>query len=204
MWYEQERKRFADEIHDTVLQDLVILKRNVELLRKEDQVLHMKNNLFELEEDILDIVQSLKEIGYRLYPPLLSELGLQQALKSSVTKLQNHTNSNIDIHLLFDHEFTSINREIDLALYRSIQELLINAINHSKASSLTIKISVDDEVILEYIDDGIGMDTERLFKDGSQIGFMGIKGRVQNLNGKIEIDSALNKGLQMMIRIPIS
>lgn len=204
MWYEQERKRFSNEIHDTVLQELIILKRKVELSRKEEHIEQMKNNLFELEKDILDIVHTLNEIGYDLYPPLLSELGLHQSLKKSVRNIQLRTNVNIDINLLVDHEFTTISRDIDLALYRFAQELLINAFKHSEASSLTMKITQDDdEATLKYIDNGIGMDTERLFKNNNQIGIMGIKGRVRNLNGNIKIESELNKGFQMIIRIPI-
>lgn len=204
MWCEKRRMHLANEIHDTVLQELLYVKRKTETYQQGNDLQQMKRNFSDIEKGIGEIVHLLREISSELYPPFLSEFGLRRSVQDLVEKMQLRTH--IILKISFGELFISsrrLNKDLELLLYRITQELLNNAIKHSKADWLTIKISMLDQYIkLKYKDDGIGMNMENLYQNANEIGLIGMKERVSNLEGNIYIKSEINKGMQVEVNIP--
>ncbi|MDL4838911.1 sensor histidine kinase [Aquibacillus rhizosphaerae] len=201
-WSEQERRKLASDIHDTYLQDIVMLKRKIGEVRLLDDRSKIEAGLIELEEDILDINYLIRETSYKLFPPFLMEMKLNRAIIDLINKI--HLSSNMRIDFNIDKRLNSeeMDKDIKLALYRITQELLTNANKHSQATRVTMVLTYPNHQIeLIYKDNGIGMKLEN--KTSDTMGLVGIKGRVYSLEGEVELVSEPNKGLEVNINIPV-
>ncbi|GGK28669.1 histidine kinase [Caldalkalibacillus thermarum] len=199
-WSEKERQQLAIDLHDTILQELLLLKRKTEKLRLQssDELTQM---FHDIEEQLLDTIYLTRETCHQLRPPFLAEMGLKEALLHLQEKFQ--LRSNILLELNVDKLANQCPQEVELVLYRIIQELLNNAQKHSKASHVTLYLSSDqNQIQLHYVDDGIGMDMENINAIKGNIGLFGIKARVLSLDGKIEYESAPGQGFTVHIHLP--
>lgn len=199
---EKERTNLASDIHDGVLQDQIRLARKLETYRNESQDEEMKYILNEVHEEILDHIYTIRETCNNLRPPFLYELGLKKAL------LDLYKQANLKATFFFYYEIQDNiilpNVEYEQAIYRIIQELLNNAQKHSKASTVTIRLyEIGNHLYVTYIDDGIGIDLEKVKYSYGSLGLSGIVTRIQSLDGEISIDSKADNGLKMKIRIKI-
>lgn len=201
-WSEKERRKLAIDLHDTILQDLIVLKRKVESLRFQNmRVEEMKKQLNYIEEEIVDMIDVTREICHELRPPFLSQIGLEEAIVQLIQRFQLRANIKIEWNV---HLSAKLEEERELAIYRMIQELLNNAMKHSQASYIQLTLEVqNEEVQLHYVDNGIGIDMEKLNHCDGKLGLFGIKERVQGLGGTFKMTSQLGKGLDIRIAIPL-
>jgi two-component system, NarL family, sensor histidine kinase ComP len=201
-WSEKERRKLAIDLHDTILQDLIVLKRKVESLRFQDiHMEEMKKQLNEIEEEIVDMIDVTREICHELRPPFLSQIGLKEAIVQLIQRFQLRANIKIEWNV---HLSAKLEEERELAIYRIIQELLNNALKHSQASHIQLTLEAqNEEVQLHYVDNGIGVHMEKLNHCDGKLGLFGIKERVQGLGGTCEMMSQLDKGLDIRITIPL-
>ncbi|MCD8503123.1 MAG: sensor histidine kinase [Bacillaceae bacterium] len=202
-WSEEERKKLAGDIHDTFLQDIIILKRKIETLN-EKVGCQLTNRLVDLDEDIEDIIFNIRETCHELTPPLLSELGLQAALDDLTMKF--HLRSNVHLNVKLDKNFDEYCLTIDYkrVIYRTIQELLNNAIKHSQSTKVDISLKIKGRhILLNYEDNGIGIDTVSTNESENSMGLLGIKERVRSFGGSIDFISSPGEGLVVISDIPI-
>lgn len=201
-WSEKERRKLAIDLHDTILQDLIVLKRKVESLRFQNMRMEeMKKQLNDIEEEIVDMIDVTRETCHELRPPFLEQVGLREALAELIKKF--HLRSNIKVEWNI-HVPTKLDEERELAVYRMIQELLNNALKHSQASYIQLTLEArNEEVQLHYVDNGIGIDMEKLNHYDGKLGLFGIKERVQGLGGTCEMTSQLGDGLHIIVTIPL-
>jgi two-component system, NarL family, sensor histidine kinase ComP len=201
-WSEKERRKLAIDLHDTILQDLIVLKRKVENLRFQDiHMEEMKKQLNNIEEEIVDMIDLTREICHELRPPFLSQIGLKEAIVQLIQQFQLRTNIKIEWNV---HLSAKLEEERELAIYRIIQELLNNALKHSQASYIQLTLEArNEEVQLHYVDNGIGIDMEKLNHCDGKLGLFGIKERVQGLGGTCELTSQLGEGLHIIVTIPL-
>lgn len=197
-WSENERKRLAGDIHDSFLQDIIILKRKI------DDGNIKNEQLMDLKQDLDDIIFSIRETCQELTPLLLSELGLS----ASLTELINKSNfrSNIHFSIKMDESFCEdkITLEYKQVIYRTIQELVNNAIKHSEATTASILLKLNKQHIeFIYQDDGIGMDLVSNQKSEGNMGLVGMKERIHSFNGRIRFESEQGLGLKVTAEIPI-
>ena len=199
---ENERAAIAREIHDELGQSLTAIKidlgwtknnigNNPELKKKIDGMI-----------DIVTVtIKNVQRISSDLRPGLLDDLGLIPAIEWYIQEFEKR--SSIKCHLkLDDVQIPSMKK--NLALYRIIQESLTNVIRHAKANIVNIKLcQIDDSVILEITDDGVGIKQEKINSRVS-LGLIGISERVKQFNGSLDITSAKNKGTKLSIIIPIN
>ncbi|WP_061580004.1 ATP-binding protein [Saccharococcus caldoxylosilyticus] len=201
-WSEKERRKLSIDLHDTILQDLIVLKRKVESLRVQNMRMdEMKKQLSDIEEEIVDIIDLTREICHELRPPFLSQIGLKEAIVQLIQRFQLRANIKVEwnVHLL-----AKLEEEQELAIYRIIQELLNNALKHSQASYIKLTLETrNEEIQLHYMDNGIGMDMKTLRQDHGKLGLFGIKERVQGLGGTYKMTSQLGEGLDIRISIPL-
>lgn len=201
---EKERKRLASDLHDEVLQDIIRTKKTVSnaLDMESFNEENITSTLKHLENELSNIIYLIRQTCNELMPTFLSEQGIASALESYFRKIQLKSNININF------EAFNINTQLDfeetLAIYRVVQELVNNAISHSKASDIDIMLKQDQEnFILYYSDNGIGIDLNEKIDKSKHLGFQGIQERIKLLNGTTSFRSELGHGLEVSCQFPI-
>jgi signal transduction histidine kinase len=200
---ENERMRFAKELHDGLGPLLSSIKMSVSTIKKQmgnDSDLRIIENADKLiDESIITI----KEISNNISPHILNNFGLFKALHSFVTKIQSSHNINIVFNSNLDDRRYSYN--IEVVFYRVICELITNSLKHASAKRITIDLFEDkDELILEYIDDGIGFSPEKIEMTSQGMGLANLKSRINSLNGSSQIISRKGKGVCFTIKVKIN
>ncbi|MCU5554553.1 sensor histidine kinase, partial [Bacillus cereus] len=196
---EKERTNLASDIHDGVLQDQIRLSRKFESYKAHVQDEETKKILNEIEDELLDHIYTIRETCNNLRPPFLYELGLKQAL----INLFKQINLKATFFFYYDipERIIAPSVEHEQAIYRIIQELLNNAMKHSKATNVTIRLFEKDEnLYLTYVDNGIGIEWDEVNYSYNTLGLSGIVTRIQSLNGEMTVESKLNRGLQIIIK----
>ncbi|MFS0881933.1 histidine kinase [Metabacillus niabensis] len=199
---EKQRSNLAKDLHDSVLQDLVSLKRQCELALAgvDNESVQLKKQLRDMNYNMTKIIKTTRETCQELRPQLLYDLGLVKALNKLVMQYQEIVP--FDIRLNTGNFTMNLDIDTQLNLYRIVQELLTNAQKHSKAASvLIILVCIKDKIVLHYEDDGVGFQYESLEDKTESMGLSGISERVKALKGTITINSAIGEGVKVDIEI---
>ncbi|MGF0220810.1 histidine kinase [Bacillus velezensis] len=204
---EKQRSDLARDLHDSVLQDLISLKRQCELFladfkKEEPCQLEVQDKLHQMNEQMSDVILMTRETCHELRPQLLYDLGLVKA----VSKLAAQQQERAPFHIrLNTGRFTAaLDLDTQLNLYRIIQEFLSNAMKHSKANEVLIMlISIQNKVILHYEDDGVGCNQEEGGGQSMSMGLSGIKERVRALDGRMKIDTSEGNGFKADIEMEL-
>ncbi|MCH7324007.1 histidine kinase [Solibacillus sp. MA9] len=195
---EDEKFQLAQELHDTILQDHLHIGRQTELLIHDTHEHTIQVKLSLLHKQMVNSLEVLRTYCETLKPPLLSKLGLYDALERLVQVTTER--AIFKLTSTFDRLYLE-DEQLNLVIYRLIQELLNNALKHSQAKTVTIHLKeLDNGFKLIYSDDGIGCDFHKISQSGS-LGIQGMQERVEAYNGKILIDSQVNKGVNIEIII---
>lgn len=201
---ENERKRVAAELHDSLGQDLLIIKNKLLMNIKKTDDENYKEQLQEISELTSFTLDDVREISYNLRPYELDRLGLTKTITSMIGRANSSTNINFtgiidDIDRLFS-------TETETNIYRIIQECLNNVIKHSKAKEVIVNIlKKENEIRINISDEGIGFDIRKFKQNTNRNGFglKGIEERVRMLNGEFNIDSAAGKGTVLNIQLTV-
>lgn len=204
---EKQRSDLARDLHDSVLQDLISLKRQCELFladfKKEEPChIEVQDKLHQMNEQMSDVILMTRETCHELRPQLLYDLGLVKA----VSKLAAQQQERAPFHIrLNTGRFTAaLDLDTQLNLYRIIQEFLSNAMKHSQANEVLIMlISIQNKVILHYEDDGVGCNQEEGGGQAMSMGLSGIKERVRALDGRMKIDTSEGNGFKADIEMEL-
>ena len=190
---DEERRRIALELHDSVGQNLAGLAMS--LARFEDDAKHNPARFSENIKDAKDLIQNLTQeirtTSYLLHPPMLDELGLSSALRWYVEGLAQRSNLRIEVNI--PDNFERLAPEMELAIFRLVQESLTNIHRHSESKTAVIRIAREgDKIYAEVQDRGKGMSKERFAEVQTQavgLGIRGMKERVRQSQGELIIDS---------------
>ena len=202
---EEERKRFARELHDGIGQMLTGLKLHAEKLRQTpfaDE--KQQKRLDQLVRLIQDTIQTTRQISYNLMPSVLSDFGLNAAL--NLLSQQTSEASGLLIDFQGSEERITISQATEIGLYRIAQEALNNVIKHAGAQNVRIKLQKNmNSITLEIEDDGKGFLIRNLkSKEGSflsQNGIENIRTRAQLLDGTVQIQSEPDHGTRLLITV---
>jgi signal transduction histidine kinase len=202
-----ERRRIARELHDSVGQYLVGLKINLE------QLLTTQANLSPTHEKLLSDTIALTErsmlevrtISHLLHPPLLDEVGLESAIRWYADGFAQRCALKVSLHL--DPIINRLPREVELALFRVLQESLTNVHRHANAKSIEVVLTCSTgHIVLSVIDDGVGIAPEVLthFSSGraSGVGLAGMRERLAELDGTLEVERGA-RGTAVRATIPV-
>ncbi len=203
---EEERKYLARELHDSTVQSLVAL------IYQLDNFMADKPSLTENQVDKLKgvykglkrAVEDVRNFSRRLRPPVLDDLGLIPVLEWLTGELKKSFGVEIAIEINGEHR--RLAPDLELTLFRIIQEAMINAVKHANVKSANVKIYyLFDSVRVEIIDKGEGFDVPgkigSLPRDG-KLGLAGIAERVELLGGKLEIQSHKGEGTTVLVELP--
>ena len=190
---DQERRRIARELHDSAGQSLAALSMN--LARIEQDLKHDPSHLVKAVSDAQErlriLSQEIRTTSYLLHPPLLDEVGLSSALHWYTEGLGER--SGLDIKLSVAENLPRLEPEMELAIFRLVQECLTNIHRHSGSKTAQIRLAREaDKVYVEVQDQGQGMSPERIADvrlKGAGVGIRGMRERVRQLGGELAIES---------------
>ena len=202
---DDERRRIARELHDSAGQLITVLGMNLAGIA---QRVGQNPSLSDTVEDTQNLVQQLsREIrttSYLLHPPLLDENGLSQAIHWYMQGLKER--SDLDIELSIPENFGRLPADLELTIFRIVQEGLTNIHRHSGSKTATIRLSRNaDSVLLKIEDHGKGISPEKLAALRAQrtgVGIMGMRERVRHLNGVMDIQSN-GTGATISVTFPV-
>jgi PAS domain S-box-containing protein len=190
---DEERRRIARELHDSAGQNLIAL--GMSLTRIEGDAKRDPTRLSESIKDAQDLIQELTQeirtTSYLLHPPMLDENGLSSALQWYIDGLAARSGLSIELNLPEDLE--RLAPEVELAIFRLVQECLTNIHRHSGSNTAIIRIFREsDKLYAEVQDHGKGIAPERLAEIQSQgvgVGIRGMRERVRQCHGELTVDS---------------
>ena len=203
---DQERRRIARELHDSAGQTLTVLGLSLAELVERAHVIapELAKEGKEIEGVVQQLHREIRTASYLLHPPLLDECGLASALTSYVEGLAER--SHIAIALDVAANVGRLPSDMELAIFRVVQECLTNIHRHSGSETALIRVTRDGKSIrIEVQDHGKGISPERLSEiqsHGSGVGIMGIRERIRQFHGEMHIESN-GSGTSVIVSIPL-
>ncbi len=203
---EEERKRIARELHDDTGQAITSLM--VGLRSAGDSSEPSLRPRFELLRNIAaQTLESVKRLARELRPPLLDDLGLAAALERNVASFQANFGLNADLQMAGFRNGDRLPPQIELSLYRIIQEALTNIAKHAKAKNACVVVERKAGGVKAIIeDDGCGFDVTAVLNaqaDESRLGLHGMRERAELMGGRVQLESTLGRGSSVFVEIPL-
>ncbi|MGA6980455.1 MAG: sensor histidine kinase, partial [Candidatus Sulfotelmatobacter sp.] len=205
---DEERRRIARELHDGVGQILAALSMNIARVRHESDKLSneaaaaISENAFMVEE----LNRQIRTMSHLLHPPMLDEIGLSSALRWYVDGFSER--SKVKVNLDLPETLGRLSSEMELTIFRMIQECLTNVHRHSGSTSAAIRVWEDKQRLrIEVQDHGKGISTEKQSdlnsSDRAGVGFRGMRERLRRLHGILEVQSDAT-GTTVIASLPLS
>lgn len=203
---DEERRHVARELHDSAGQSLAVVAMEIDqLLQKAAQHPELIADIEQIRETVRQLHSEIRTTSYLLHPPLLDESGLRAAISWYAAGLTERTALPIDVEI--SDTLGRLPRDVELVLFRFVQEALTNIHRHAGAKKAWIAMSRSDgQVTAEVRDDGTGMSPDRLNQvrsRGSGVGIRGMRERIFQFQGSMHIDSD-SAGTKISVAIPIN
>jgi signal transduction histidine kinase len=204
---DDERRRIARELHDSVGQMLAALGMNLAAVGTDlERLTEIANTVNDSAGLVKELSKEVRTISHLLHPPLLDEAGLASALRWYVEGFSQR--SKIEVDLEFPANFGRLPRESETAIFRTVQECLTNIHRHSESPTATIRIAASDSHIrVEVADRGKGIPPEKQFEMASTgtpgVGIRGMRERLRQLGGSLDIHSN-GKGTLIVAQVPVA
>lgn len=202
---EEERKKISRELHDETSQALTSIIVGLRVLAEKIQSPTERENILQMRQLVAETLQAVHNLAVELRPVLLDDLGLEAAVQRYTENYMRQYGINVEIN------FTNLKRErflpeIEITLYRLVQEALTNIAKHANASNVSITFCKQRaKLFLTIGDNGVGFDLNDVAHTGGKIGLglYGMRERIALLNGKFDIKSAVGKGTVIEVEIPV-
>jgi PAS domain S-box-containing protein len=195
---EKERNTISRALHDSVCQLLYGIRLNLESVQHKHQ---LKGEFKNVNELLDQAIKETRQLSYELTPSVLKDFGFVAGVKEMA---QRTSSPDFKILAYIDNDADALDPEVQLYIFRMIQEMISNCIKHANASRAEIKVSfVDKQVVIKVADNGTGLkiNMDEAGRRGS--GLSGIRNRVYLLNGKIRFSST-KKGLTITINLNLT
>ncbi len=209
---EGERRRWARELHDDTLQSLSALRIGLSTAARSDRPEALREAFRQGMEQLKEGITNLRALITDLRPAALDELGAQAAVEALAERAARHGIAvDVSIDLAYERAREQSREgeaalarhtpELETAIYRIVQEALTNATKHGDAQRAVVEIHEDGETVHVLVrDDGVGFDPSA---DTGGFGVLGMRERVELLDGGLEIDSSPGAGTSVRATLPV-
>jgi PAS domain S-box-containing protein len=203
---DEERRHIARELHDSAGQTLTVLGISLaQLLQKTGRnAPELASEAEQIQETVQQLHREIRTTSYLLHPPLLDESGLYSAISWFLQGLLER--SGLEVHLDISREFGRLPRDMELVIFRLVQECLTNIHRHSESETASIRIVREsNQITLDIRDQGNGMSPARLAEiqlGRSGVGIAGMRERLRQFEGTMNIESDTS-GTRIFTTIPL-
>ncbi len=200
---EQERGRIARELHDDICQRLAILTVEIEQsMNSGDASGDQEERIQKVWQHCSEIAGDVQSLSHELHSSMLDHLGVVAAIRNFCSELS--AKQGVTVNFIHADVPSSLPRNVSLCLFRVTQEALHNAVKHSGVRCYEVKLrGVEDRVDLEIRDAGVGLDLDRVGRNGG-LGLISMEERVHLVKGTFAIDSKINGGTTIRASVPLS
>ena len=203
---ERERHRLATDLHDQISQSLVISKIKLDQLCKSSSSNEFNGPLEDVSNCLGQIIDDTRTLTFDLSYPILYELGFEAAVAEWLTD-QIQEKHGIRSEFVDDGHQKPLDDDIRVLLFRNVRELLINVVKHAQANKVRVSIrKVKDDIRVSVEDDGVGFDPIEVMSMAAkraEFGLFSIRERLEQLGGRIEIDSETGRGSKITMTAPL-
>jgi signal transduction histidine kinase len=197
---EEERRRIARELHDEAGQAMTALKLNLDLARREEDILRARTRIADAAELAGDVLEELRRISHDLRPAALDDLGLGPALRALVDGFGQRSGVRATFEATAGASLPT--GESAATAFRFVQEALTNITRHAKAREVVVKLAAEKGAMkIVVTDDGIGFDAEAPLPEG-HLGLRGMRERARMVGGRLNIRSQRGTGVRLELEIP--
>jgi two-component system sensor histidine kinase UhpB len=197
---EEERKRIARELHDGTAQELAALRLRLRLARVANDANVQERQLDGISEDLARLIDDVRNFALGLRPPALDMLGLGVAAESLARSVARAAGIEVDVQTGLEQR--RLRPDVELALYRILQEALGNVLQHSGATHVQVRLArTNGHIELSVQDDGRGFAPSASARPDS-LGLFGMQERAAYVGGAVEIESEPGRGTRVTVAIP--
>jgi signal transduction histidine kinase len=197
---EEERRRLRRDLHDGLGAQLAGLNVQAGTLRRliptdpdvADEV------VVELRQELRSAIADIRRLVYDLRPPALDDLGLVESLR----RLAEHYGSEgeqLRVSVEAREDLPDLPAAVEVAIYRITQEALTNVVRHARARTCVVRLTVNEDVALEIVDDGVGIPTQR----SAGVGLSSMRERAAELGGSCIVERAPKGGTKVLVHLPL-
>ncbi|MFQ6605454.1 MAG: ATP-binding protein [Fidelibacterota bacterium] len=204
---EEERRNLSLELHDELGQSLTAMRINLSAVQQAVEQVADERTLARIRDTIRMIdekEEQIRDISLLLRPSMLDDLGLEPTLEWYINYYKKRNKESVRFH--YNLQNTVLPPDVDVVLYRVIQEALTNISRHARATRITIQLMErEKEILVEIRDNGIGFDSREILTHHGKrktAGLVGMHERVKMVTGSLDILSIPNKGTTIRILIP--
>jgi signal transduction histidine kinase len=202
---EEERKRIARELHDDTVQSLIAIGQRIELIKGIlDDPSEARSRLSEVRTMVTGAIASVRQFSRDLRPLTLEDLGLTASMQYLVSQLAQ--SQGIDVNLKIEGNPKDLPNDMEVAIYRILQETLNNIRKHARATEVNVLVQFTRRhVKLKVQDNGVGFKMPEAITDlasNGSFGVMGLHERAQLFGGKVTVESNTNKGTTVRMTMP--
>lgn len=189
---EEERRRFSRELHDGIGQSLFSLQIEIDRLIMDRELPELRT----LRQDVSRMIEDIRSLAWELRPSVLDDLGVVPAIRTYLGNYSRH----FGIQVVFDCNLRSrLPRGVETAIYRIIQEALLNIARYAEVPEARLRIAEQDaQVVVEIVDRGVGFARSQ---GGRGVGLFSMEERARAVGARLSIDSAPGEGTQIRLSI---
>jgi PAS domain S-box-containing protein len=194
---EEERHRISESLHNGIGQILYGIKLNLNGLQQDIPLADFKKNTIYIGKLLTDAIKETRRISHELMPTTLEQFGLKSAILDICSQLSDSTKFKCTITGLI----SGMEKYLELAVYRTTQELMTNVVKHAKATECRVNVNIGHQRIrIQISDNGQGMEATNGSRSG--IGLASIRSKIRLLNGDVLIKSVPDRGTDIEVIIP--
>jgi len=201
---EEEKSEMSRKVHDELGQLLTAMKMDLlhlgKKLPQEDSDLRRQTH--SIVELVDDTIKSVQQIAMELRPPILDAFGLCEAIAWQADEYKKRYGIKFDLNCL--QKNLDLDKDLEITLFRVLQESVTNVVRHSEATQVGIGVQYQNgELVMRIQDNGRGIQKNKI-EDPNSIGLIGIRERIRPWNGEVQFSGASGKGTTVEIRVPIA
>lgn len=198
---ERERRRIANDLHDSIIQNLALLQIMLGALRAQAGEA-LEAAFTDARELLASSIQSARTLTFELSPPVLYELGLVAGLEWLAEQVQQRHDLQVTVETIGRPRMPDDDRRA--FLFSAVREILLNVVKHARATEVSIRLEIaDDAMVIAVEDNGMGFDVQRVEECRSGYGLFSIRERLRHIGGALLIQSQPDAGTRVTLTTPL-